>query len=264
MRSSSIVKPPCNRFLRIINANVSPLSRRGMIPHHEAAMEMCDILLNDLTCTEISDIDNLDGLVHLCAHIAIEQDIEVDGMRRWLEKKGVQEKAPCPTSISRQGMMMESCGQVAYPAAVGLIEAKNHKMHSAMAVDLSCDHSLDFFRGMLPHHEGAIAMCDVLMDSTSDGYLIELCGNITRTQYAEIAWMREWLDIRATEWLASCSDCEDNQVDNELPCEDLLSTGSFCHSLGQDGYCKPSVTMLLDKLQNVAKQHLFLVLDPWM
>merc|ERR1712232_594108 len=155
-------------------------------------MEMCSILLNDLTCTEISDIDNLDGLVHLCSHIAIEQDIEVGGMRRWLENKQIPEKAACPDSISRQGMMMmESCGNIAYPAAVGLIEA-NHKMHSAMAVDISCDHSVDFVRGMIPHHEGAIAMCDVLMNTTSDNYLIELCDNITMTQHAEIAWMREW------------------------------------------------------------------------
>ena len=200
-------------------------------------MEMCNILLNDLTCTEISDIDNLDGLVHLCAHSAIEQEIEVGGMRHWLESKGIPEKATCPETIARQGMgMLESCGQLAYPAAVEIIEA-NNKMHSAMAVDISCDHAVDFVRGMLPHHEGAIAMCNVLMNTTADDYLIELCGNITLTQHAEIAWMRLWLDSREKEWLAPCSDCS-GDVDTELPCEDLLSTSSFCHTLGQDGYCR--------------------------
>lgn len=242
---------------------------RGMIPHHEAARDMCDILLNDLTCTEVSDIDNLDGLVHLCSHIELEQFIEVGVMRRWLETKGIEEKATCATSVSRQSdpssPMIDSCGLVSTPSSSGLIEV-NHKMHDAMAIDVSCDHAVDFVRGMLPHHEGAIGMCEVLMNTTTDSFLIELCGNITQNQYAEIAWMREWLDIRGHAAYAPCAECEmmmsgdetmetmgsetmganmtsmgmDMVMSGSLPCEDLLSTSSFCHLLGQDAYCKCS------------------------
>jgi uncharacterized protein (DUF305 family) len=227
-----------------------------MIPHHGAAIEMCGILLHNLTCSEISDIDDLDGLVPFCSHLAMEENGqvgEVSGMRRWLETKGIEEKAPCPDSVSRQGsVMMESCGLVAYPSAVGLIEA-NQKMHSGMAIDVSCDHSVDFVRGMLPHHEGAIAMCDVLMETTSDVYLVELCGNVTVSQYAEIAWMREWLENRNLNWYAPCSDCDNDMMDagmagEDLPCEDLLSTSSFCHSLGEDSYCTCD-----DVLENVSR-----------
>lgn len=84
------------------------------------------------------------------------------------------------------------------------------------------------------------------METTSDDYLVELCGNITVTQYGEIAWLREWLEIRNLNWYAPCSDCGNGMMGmmdagmagEDLPCEDLLSTSSFCHLLGQDGYCK--------------------------
>jgi uncharacterized protein (DUF305 family) len=248
---------------------------RGMIPHHEAAQDMCNILLYDLTCTEVSDIDNLDGLVHLCRHIELEQEIEVGGMRRWLERKGIEEKAACADAVSRQANpsspMIESCGLVSTPSASGLIEV-NYKMHDAMAIDVSCEHAVDFVRGMLPHHEGAIGMCDVLTNtSTSDAYLIELCDNITLNQYAEIAWMHEWMDSRGYPVFAPCTECEEGaphsdgvmsenetmasmgsemvdfnmtdlgmDMNGDLPCEDILSTSSFCHLLGQDAYCKCS------------------------
>jgi len=228
---------------------------RNMIPHHVGASDMCDILLNDLTCTEISDIDNLDGLVHLCNHISLEQTIEVGGMRKWLEENGFDEKAPCPDLVSRETegsvMSLESCGMVSHPSASQFIEL-NHKMHSGMAIDISCNHQIDFIRGMLAHHEGAIGMCNVLVDTTSDSYLLELCDNITTTQYAEIAWMHEWMANRGHEMFAPCSECSGddshggmssgmgNMTESkaELPCEDLLSTTSFCHLLGQDAYCK--------------------------
>jgi hypothetical protein len=124
---------------------------------------------------------------------------------------------------------------------------------------------------MIPHHEGAIAMCEVLLETTSDPYLLELCGNVTLTQYAEVAWMHQWMANRGHEMYAPCStDCtaqdememnngthdmiqqlgdmemKDNTQNSiestktELPCEDLLSTTFFCHSLGNDSYCKCS------------------------
>ena len=123
---------------------------------------------------------------------------------------------------------------------------------------------------MIPHHEGAIAMCDVLLETTSDPYLSELCGNITLTQYAEVAWMHEWMANRGHEMYAPCTNCtteHEMKMDNgahdmmqghgdmemnnkttntmestetEMPCEDLLSTTFFCHSLGDDSYCKCS------------------------
>merc|ERR1719261_2190505 len=101
--------------------------------------------------------------------------------------------------------MQGSCGNVTAPSSEKLIQV-NHKMHELMAVRYSCDHSLDFVRMMLPHHAGAVDMCDILMESTQDNYLIELCDNITHTQRAEVAWVYEWLDARDQVATAPCRD----------------------------------------------------------
>ena len=40
-------------------------------------------------------------------------------------------------------------------------------------------------------------MCAVLSESPeADGQLLELCTNITRVQWAEVAWMEKWLVAR--------------------------------------------------------------------
>lgn len=222
---------------------------RGMIPHHLGAVDMCNALLEDLTCSDISDIDNLEGLVHFCSHVQYEQEIEVGGLRQWLEEKGLEEQAPCPTTMQMRGsaiMMPESCGQVDTPSSAALIEV-NHKMHKYMAIEYSCDHLVDFVRMMLPHHASAVEMCDVVLETTQDDYLMDLCANITLTQRAEIAWMYDWLEARDLATSAPCGDCEMMAVMTK-PCEDLLSTSSFCHGLGfgQDGYCKCNDTLTSD------------------
>ena len=200
---------------------------RGMIPHHVGAVDMCKVLLEDLTCTDRSDIDNLEGLVHFCNHIELEQIIEVGGMRTWLEQNDLSELAPCdpasqldtedpnsPIALSENtdtSMMMtmsmsESCGNISKTSSERLIQV-NHKMHDLMAVEYSCDHSVDFVRMMLPHHAGAVDMCDILVETTEDDYLIELCNNITLTQRAEISWMYQWLSERDEAITAPCGEC---------------------------------------------------------
>ena len=235
------------------NANID--FARGMIPHHLGAVDMCRALIEDLTCTDVSDIDNLEGLVHFCSHVQYEQEIEVGGLRGWLAMNGLEENAPCPTAqvrSSHKGMTMdtghmsampESCGFVSTPSASAFIDL-NHKMHALMAIEYSCDHSVDFVRMMVPHHAGAIEMCDILLETTKDDYLIELCGNITLTQRAEIAWMHDWLISRELATSAPCGDCEEADF-IAPPCEDILSTSSFCHGLGfgQDGYCRCEDTL---------------------
>ena len=89
------------------------------------------------------------------------------------------------------GGMSMGCGNLA--AAKPYIDA-NMLMHTNMAVPLTCTHTVDFVRAMIPHHKGAIAMCEVLV--SEDAYLVELCVNITRVQRAEVAWMSQWLEAR--------------------------------------------------------------------
>jgi hypothetical protein len=200
---------------------------------------MCSALLN-LTCAEFDAIDSLEGLVHLCSHIDYEQEIEVESMLKWLEFKSLDEKAPC--------MQGQPCGKTNVTSSTSFIELHN-KMMVFMAIEYSCDHSVDFVRQMIPHHAAAVAMCEVVMESTKDYFLVELCNNITLTQKAEISWMYEWLTERDTAVAAPCDDECDSSNFMTRPCEDLLSTSSFCHELsfGADGYCRCDDTFADDQ-----------------
>merc|ERR1719326_2062599 len=105
--------------------------------------------------------------------------------------------------------MSDGCGNLQSSSAVQFIDV-NHMMHGGMAINFSCSHDLDFVRGMMPHHAGAIAMCQIMTDLSKtepDAYLIELCANITRLQRAEISWMEKWLVARDHSLLAPCKAC---------------------------------------------------------
>jgi hypothetical protein len=49
-----------------------------------------------------------------------------------------------------------------------------------------------FLRSMIPHHAGAILMCEQL--KADDPKIKELCGEIIRSQEKEIAQMKAWLE----------------------------------------------------------------------
>ena len=81
------------------------------------------------------------------------------------------------------------------PAATAFGEA-NQQMHADMAIEYSGDADVDFIRGMIPHHRGAVAMAKIVIEHGTDPEVRKLAESVIAAQEDEIAWMEEWLKAK--------------------------------------------------------------------
>lgn len=75
---------------------------------------------------------------------------------------------------------------VAYEAAMA-------RMHTGMAIAYTGNADVDFVAGMIPHHQGAIDMAEVVLKYGSDPEVKKLAEAVISAQTQEIAWMQAWL-----------------------------------------------------------------------
>ncbi len=69
----------------------------------------------------------------------------------------------------------------------------NAKMHKDMAVPLTGNADVDFVRGMIPHHQGAIDMAKIVLEHGKDPEIRKLAEEVIKAQEGEIAMMKAWL-----------------------------------------------------------------------
>lgn len=69
----------------------------------------------------------------------------------------------------------------------------NQQMHEGMNITFSGNADADFVNGMIPHHEGAVAMAKVVLAFGKDPEIRKLAEAIVQAQESEIATMRTWL-----------------------------------------------------------------------
>jgi uncharacterized protein (DUF305 family) len=139
---------------------------RGMIPHHQGAIEMAEIVLRYGKDTSVKKLAN---------EIIAAQKKEIAQMRAWLGRNGSQ-----PAS-----------GNVA--AITKAFTDVNSRMHKDMTMAFTANADADFMRGMIPHHVGAVDMAKVLLQFGKDPELRKLAEDVVRTQNEEIALMTDWL-----------------------------------------------------------------------
>lgn len=84
------------------------------------------------------------------------------------------------------GMMEDSPSTMAFKDA-------NARMHMGMDIPFTGDADIDFIRGMIAHHQGAIDMARVVIEHGTDPEVKKLAEEIIAAQEAEIKWMQDWL-----------------------------------------------------------------------
>jgi uncharacterized protein (DUF305 family) len=271
---------------------------RGMIPHHQGAVTMCEILRDAMSSDGSGGMDHGHGgmdqggdmtggdmtgggmtggdmtggdtmgrrraqdmsgmsldpfLDQLCTDISANQEAEIAAMEGWLTDAGVAVATSCEHSqqpLEHMGMIM-GCGDATCDSTAAFMH-ENMAMHEGMAIEFTCDPEIDFVRGMIPHHQGAVTMCEILRDAMSsdgsggmdqggdmhhghgdtmgrrraqdmssemglDSYLDQLCTDISASQEAEIAAMEGWLADKGVAVATSCAHASsgDQAADSE-------------------------------------------------
>lgn len=77
--------------------------------------------------------------------------------------------------------------------------AANLAMHQAMDLEFSDNADIDFARGMIGHHQGAIDMALIVIEHGQDPDLRQLAEEIIAAQEAEIEFLRNWIAAHAPE-----------------------------------------------------------------
>ncbi|NEJ71451.1 DUF305 domain-containing protein [Rhizobium phaseoli] len=80
-----------------------------------------------------------------------------------------------------------------HDAASHAFSEANAKMHKDMMIEYSGNPDVDFVRGMIPHHQGAIDMAKIELQYGKDAEIRKLAGGVIKAQEAEIAEMNAWL-----------------------------------------------------------------------
>lgn len=137
-----------------------------MIPHHEQAIEMSDVVLAK------QGVDP--QVVELAQAIKQAQGPEIEQLRGWLAAWGA-EPATDHSGHGMDGMMSEedmaALGSASGPEASKL-----------------------FLEQMIEHHEGAVTMAETHLDQGQNPDALKLAQAVVDTQTAEIQTMRELLD----------------------------------------------------------------------
>ncbi|WP_413505978.1 DUF305 domain-containing protein [Photobacterium phosphoreum] len=143
----------------------------GMLPHHEGAIVMSESILPTLT----------DPAVHqLAVDIIKSQKEEVVYMKHWLATH--KEIPQDQRDIANSKEMMTKSMKI---------------MHNMMEVKLTGNPNVDFVAGMIPHHEAAVEMAEVIMPYLKDQSTKTFATDIVKAQLKEIAFMKTWLKANA-------------------------------------------------------------------
>ncbi len=145
-----------------------------MIPHHEDAITMANLALSKSKKPEIKI---------LAQNILKSQGDEITQMTQWYVEWFGQ---TVPSGATQMGMHgMTGSGNSLHMGLLGNETDIN-------SLDSALDFDKEFIRQMIPHHQMAIMMANMLENSSDRSEMRELAKNIISSQSKEIEDMRSW------------------------------------------------------------------------
>ncbi len=137
----------------------------GMIPHHQGAIDMAAVTLQFGKDPEVKAF---------AENVVKAQEGEIAFMKAWLAKtdKNVLVTSPEATKVNAAAMAA---------------------MMKNMMVPYSGDADVDFVKGMIPHHQGAIDAAKIALQYAKDPEVLKLAQEIASAQEGEITFMNDWL-----------------------------------------------------------------------
>lgn len=139
---------------------------RQMIPHHQGALDMARIQQRYGKDERLKKFN--DWVIQA-------QTQEIAMMQNWLRR--------------RDNGASPHAAEDYYGAAM-------KKMHHAMMTGYTGNADVDYARGMIAHHQGAVDMAEIWLKNGSDPDLKQLAHDVYSTQTQEIAWLQRWLEER--------------------------------------------------------------------
>jgi uncharacterized protein (DUF305 family) len=97
------------------------------------------------------------------------------------------------TDHSGHGMEHGAAPAADDSASTRAYKVANEAMHRGMDIAFTGNADVDFARGMIAHHQGAIDMAKVVLEHGSDPEIRKLAEEVISAQEAEIVWMEDWL-----------------------------------------------------------------------
>lgn len=101
--------------------------------------------------------------------------------------------APAAPAAPAAPMAAPAPAPAAEAPSTAALRAANLKMHKDMDIAYGGDADVDFVRGMIPHHQGAVEMAKVELQYGKDARIRRLARDIVKAQEKEIALMKAFL-----------------------------------------------------------------------
>jgi uncharacterized protein (DUF305 family) len=135
----------------------------AMVPHHEGAVEMARIAVENAEHREIE---------RLAEHIISNQEAEIDELESIKREEYGTSKVPTHMSMGQ----MKGMGVMTNPQSL----ADKNPFDKA------------FIDNMIPHHQSAIEMSQVALEKTDNPQIKNLATGIVSAQQREISQMEQW------------------------------------------------------------------------